>query len=1168
MKVLTALGMVGEKQECYLPDEMAKLRLVLLGGFEARTDSGLSLAMSGKKAQMLLAYLAMHQTQTHLRDKLATLLWGDAPAEQARLSLRQALFIIRQALPFDPTLVEGDGVAFAADTVTVDVSDFEQLARSHDPDELGRAAALYQADLPEGISPGSAQFEEWLRAERERLHELALEAFAKLLGHQMKLGATEPAIQTALRLLSLDPLQEITHRALMRLYAAKGRRAAALRQYQVCVDILQRELGIEPEEATKQVYRELLPQSPHRAVAAQAAEPRPLPQRRRRRLRAHRRSPPLIGRDVEVDRLTQALAKACAGHGHVMALLGEAGIGKTRLITALRQAAIRRGAQVLIGQSYETERLLPFGPWVQAMREAGIVESRALEGLGAGWIADLSYLFPELRHPEWPLPSEPIEALRLFDAMTELVKSLATRHPLVLVLEDLHWAHEMSVRLFSFLGRRLDGLRILLVGTAREEELDAASPVRRMLAELSKEEPLVRLSLAPLSREQTQILVRRIAEGRADDSSLTHLEDRVWTLSEGNPFVIVESLREALDTARGPSLPDLPAVPEKVRELILGRFERLSDAAQHLLATAAVIGRDFEFRLLQRGADVGEAEAASALEALVRAHILHSIGERFDFTHDRVREVAYDRLLPARRRLLHARVVAALEEGPAVPDAIGTIQQDRLREHVEQLAYHAVRGELREKADHFAAEAIARSSRFRPTMLAVLPFQNLSGDSAQDYFADGLAEEMITRLGELGGSQLGVVARTSCMVYKKTTKDIGQIGRELEVDYILEGSVRRDGNQVRITVQLIRVQNQTHMWANTYDRELTYSIGVQEEVAREVAQRIRVSLASAGALPVPLNPLANDAYLQGRYFCNQYTADGFGKAAFHFERAVAADPKFAAAWAGIAESHTFLIIHNVLRPQEGWPKVRHAAQKAIELDPTLSDGRMNLAHFEMHMWNWKPAEPNIQKAIALNPSNEKAHRWYAVYLSALGRHQEAIREINRSRDLDPFSVIANAEIVRTLYYARRWKQAAEEAHKVELLDPDYPRTHFWLGRVYAQMGKFSEAIAEAERSGPTDSLICLTELAYARARAGDTADANALLQNLQQRAERAYVPAYDFAIIYTALGKNEQALGWLKKAYNEHGWPLCVLAVEPRLDPLRSDSRFQSLLSKVGLKQP
>src|SRR6516165_10102348 len=329
---------------------MAKLRLTLLGGFEVRSDSELSFRIPRKKAQMLLAYLAMHPRQRHLRDKLATLLWEDAPAEQVRPSLRQTLFAIRQILPFDPMLVDGDGVAFAADEVSVDVSEFEQVARSHDPDELERATALYQGDLLEGISPGSAQFEEWLRAERESLHELALEALAKLLAHQMKLEATEPAIQTALCLLSLDPLQEVTHRALMRLYARQGRRAAALRQYQVCVDVIQRELGVEPEEATKQVYCELLPQ-PSLRLASPQADAHPLPQPRRRRLHAHRRSrsftTPLIGRDTEVDLLIQELAKACASHGHAIALLGEAGIGKTRLITALGEATARRGAQVL-----------------------------------------------------------------------------------------------------------------------------------------------------------------------------------------------------------------------------------------------------------------------------------------------------------------------------------------------------------------------------------------------------------------------------------------------------------------------------------------------------------------------------------------------------------------------------------------------------------------------------------------------------------------------------------------------------------------------------------------------------------------------------------------------------------------------------------------------------
>ena len=456
-----------------------------------------------------------------------------------------------------------------------------------------------------------------------------------------------------------------------------------------------------------------------------------------------------------------------------------------------------------------------------------------------------------------------------------------------------------------------------------------------------------------------------------------------------------------------------------------------------------------------------------------------------------------------------------------------------------------------------------------PIMLAVLPFQNFSGDASDDYFTDGLTEEMITQLGELNGKQLGVIARTSSMAYKHTTKDVGQIGQELGVDYVLESSVRRDGDQVRITVQLINVKNQVHVWANNYDRKVTHSIAVQEEVARAVAQQIKVNLAPTEAVQRPLNPAANEAYLRGRYFWNEFTENGFRQAASYFDQAVAADPKFAAAYSGLSDSYAFLIITNVIPPKEGWPKARVAAQRAVELDGELSDARLSLAHFRMHMWDWQDSEIEFKKAIALNPSNAAAHRWYAAYLCSVGRHQDALREITQAQRLDPLLLTNNAEVVRTLYYGRQYEQAVEQARKAELLDPEFPRTHFWLGRVYAQMGKYPEAIAEAERAGPSpDSRIGVTEMAYASAKAGKSAEARAFLKKLQERSKRGYVPAYDLAVVHLALGEKEAALQWLQRAYDEHDWGLVVLAVEPRLDPLRSDPRFQGLLHKVGLQQP
>jgi Flp pilus assembly protein TadD len=221
------------------------------------------------------------------------------------------------------------------------------------------------------------------------------------------------------------------------------------------------------------------------------------------------------------------------------------------------------------------------------------------------------------------------------------------------------------------------------------------------------------------------------------------------------------------------------------------------------------------------------------------------------------------------------------------------------------------------------------------------------------------------------------------------------------------------------------------------------------------------------------------------------------------------------------------------------------------------------------MWDWKDSDLEFQKAIDLDPSNAKAHRWYAAYLVSLGRHQQALEEITQAQRLDPLSLTNNAEVVRTLYYGRQYEQAVEQARKVQLLDPEFPRTHFWLGRVYAQMDKYSEAIAEAQRAAPSpDSTVRVTELAYACARAGKNAEARGFLRELQERSKRGYVPAYDLAVVHLALGEKEAALQWLQRAYEEHDWGLVMLAVEPRLDPLRSDPRFQALLRKVGLQAP
>lgn len=623
------------------------LQLALLGGFAARPASGPALSLPRKKSEALLAYLAMHTGQAQARDKLAALLWGDASDTRARHSLRQALVALRRAIPRGraPLLVEdGDAVALNPAAVDVDVARFEALIADGTPDALAQAAELYRGDLLEGLAITEPRYEEWLLPERERLRELALEALVRLLAHRTRAGATDEAVQTAIRALGLDPAQEAVHRSLMRLYAHQGRRGAALRQYQVCVRVLERELGVEPEPETRRLYRELL-QAGWDASAGVSPADGPVS------------DTPLVGRDVELARLRGALDEAWRGRGAVALVQGEAGVGKSRLVAATAELALRAGGHLLLGRAHESEQVLPFSPWVDALR-AGRVVADMREELNDPWRTELSRLFPELGRGA-PEPPGGEDCVRLFEAMARVVQYLSAGRPLLVVLEDLHWADEMSHRLMVFLARRITDWPVFMLGTVRVEELVDATFVRRSLAQLARQSRFVSVSLAPLSDGETRVLVRGLARPTLEESAVERLAAHVWRASEGNPFMIVETLR-----ALGPH-PFVPRdearMPPPVREMIAGRLERLTDPGRRVMQAAGVIGRDFDFAVLTQAAGVGATEAAEGVDELVARRILHAVGDRLDFTHDRIREVAYDLLSPPHRKVLHAAVARALE---------------------------------------------------------------------------------------------------------------------------------------------------------------------------------------------------------------------------------------------------------------------------------------------------------------------------------------------------------------------------------------------------------------------------------------------------------------------------------------------------------------------------
>jgi TolB-like protein/DNA-binding winged helix-turn-helix (wHTH) protein/Tfp pilus assembly protein PilF len=456
-------------------------------------------------------------------------------------------------------------------------------------------------------------------------------------------------------------------------------------------------------------------------------------------------------------------------------------------------------------------------------------------------------------------------------------------------------------------------------------------------------------------------------------------------------------------------------------------------------------------------------------------------------------------------------------------------------------------------------------------MLAVLPFQNLSGDPSQDYFSDGLTEEVIAQLGALSPDQLGVIARTTSMAYKHTSKSVQQIGNELGVGYVLESSVRRDGNQVRITVQLIRVQDQVHVWARSYDRQISHSIELQEEVATAVAEQIGVKLSPSykdRANQHHLDAEANEDYLRGRYFWNQFTPEGYRKAISYFQQAIERDANFAEAYSGLADSYVFLVITDSISASEGKSKALEAARRAVSLGGNLAETHASLAMtLGLSEWNWSACEDEYKRAIALNPSYSMARRLYAALFSNTRRHREALEQIDEAMRLDPLSLPNNAEVVRTLYHARNYDQAIEQGKKALQLDPNYVRTHFWLGRVYSQKGMHKEAIAASEKilEAMPDSTLGLTEMAYSLAVAGRREEARQILRRLEERSGSAFVPAYNFAIIHLALDEKEIAMRYMQQSYENRDWALLVLAVEPRLDPLRRDPRFQAILAKVNL---
>lgn len=667
---------------------MGCYRLKVLGGFELRDSGGGLVRLPTRKAEALLAFLALAPGKACARDTLTALLWGDASEQNARASFRQTFSLLGKALGRHALEAQGRSIALAPGALETDAVEFDHCSVQNDRASLVHAAELYRGDLLAGLAVSEPIFEEWLLPEQERLRERAIDMLARLVARHKESGETEPAVQATLRLLAIDPLEEIAHRTLMRLYAEQGRRAAALRQYQVCVDALQRELGASPDAETRSLYNELLRQRDSGAPALPPEMP------------IH--AAPLIGRDAELADSLGLLDGIRAGRGRVIAILGQAGIGKTRLAEELAARAASEGMLVLQGRCFESQQLFPFAPWLEMLRAAGVAEDRALlQALDAPWRAELARLLPEMTVAHagaGAASSDELRRGRLFEALARLLALLAARRPLLLVCEDTHWADEMSLRLLATLGRRIQTMPVMIAVTVREEELPGSPALRRTFQELEPDGLLSKAALKPLSREETALLVRAMARAGEDEQAVDSLAGQVWQTSEGNPFVVVECMRAGgRERRRGAAF----SLPERVRDLIEGHVERLGPDARELLAVAAVAGRVFDFALLQRASGMDERKASEALEELVRRQILHAVGEGFDFVHDRIRRVVDEMLLAPARRILHLSIAETLE----------SLCAPELEKAYDRLAYHYARTNRSDKATAYLTRFAERAAR-------------------------------------------------------------------------------------------------------------------------------------------------------------------------------------------------------------------------------------------------------------------------------------------------------------------------------------------------------------------------------------------------------------------------------------------------------------------------
>jgi TolB-like protein/Flp pilus assembly protein TadD len=476
-------------------------------------------------------------------------------------------------------------------------------------------------------------------------------------------------------------------------------------------------------------------------------------------------------------------------------------------------------------------------------------------------------------------------------------------------------------------------------------------------------------------------------------------------------------------------------------------------------------------------------------------------------------------------------------------------------------------------AAYFSYRLLASSPVAARVTVALLPFENLTGDANQEYFSDGLTEETIAVLGKVNPNRMIVIARTSTMAYKQRTKTASQIGHELGADYLLEGSVRREGERVRVTVKLIRVRDQSRIWGENYDRIGSGVIQIQDELGNAIARQIQVEL-----LPGETNQRkqtrildAYNSYLLGRHYWSQVTPGAIRKSIEYYQAAIAKDPSYALAFAGLADAYRILCITSDVPPHEMRPLARNAAAEAIRLNDSLAEAQAAGGDVDFWLdWNWDRAEERLRRAIELDPNSASVHRSYAHLLSNSGRRTEAVAQITQARQLDPLSPLTNTMAGQFLYHAERYPEAIEALDRAFSVDPGFWVAHVMRGQIYEQSGQPEAAIHSFEKAYVSSggNTFSLSAKGYVLGRSGRRAEAEQIVHGLIETAKNRFVPPSNIALVYVGLGDRESALKRLAKGIEARDVGMLFLLVDPKWNDLRPDSRFQELLKRCHFVRP